>query len=154
VHCLRMRENARPLCLERRAFRSQNVRHSLLCCVFSESVSSIGTSTFCTKPPSAMAFSRMASFSGASGSFPSVTAAWRMTLCALRACYKFTCPVRFICSLEACLVRKAAVCTGSGRTRLVLLCSSLLMSCPYVVPTYWTSFSHDVRIWSAAALCP
>jgi hypothetical protein len=85
VHCLRMRENARPLCLERRAFRSQNVRHSLLCCVFSESVSSIGTSTFCTKPPSAMAFSRMASFSGASGSFPSVTAAWRMTLCSSAA---------------------------------------------------------------------
>jgi hypothetical protein len=78
VHCPRMRENACPLC-------SPYVRHSLLCCVFSESVSSIGISTFFSKSPSAMAFSRMASFSGASGSFPCVTAAWRMTLCASAA---------------------------------------------------------------------
>jgi hypothetical protein len=53
-----MSENAWPLCLERRALRSLYVLHSLLCCVFSESVSLIGTSTFCSKSTSAMALSR------------------------------------------------------------------------------------------------
>jgi hypothetical protein len=97
------------------------------------------------KSPTAIAFSRIASFIGALGSVPVATAACSTVCRALLARCRLACPVRIICPRPACLMMTAAVCTGSGGTTLVYLCSSLLLSCPYVVPAYWTSFFHLIH---------
>ena len=53
-----------------------------------------------------------------------------------------------------CLNSMRGECTGEVVFTTIFLCVSLIISCPYLVPTFWTSFSQDVFIWSAAALCP
>ena len=54
---------------------------------------------------------------------------------ASQAVCKFACPVLTIASRWTCLSIMSLVCTGSMMFTIALFCISLLISCPYFVPT-------------------
>ena len=142
IHWPKMSENVWLICFSSWAVRSRNVLHWLLCAVFSESISRIGTDVSLSNSPSAISFSSMASFMGVLASTIGVELiSWRkISVLTWRSAYIFACPLLTIASQRACLVIMSWVCTGSVMVTVAFFWSPLMISFPYSVPKYCTIF--------------
>ena len=142
VHWTKMSEMFWPLCFSNWDFCSRNVLHWLICAVFSESVICIGTGVYLSNSPSDILFSNISSFMGASESTIGVeliASCRTIVLDSIADCI-FACLLPTIDSQRACLMIMSSVCTGYVMVTVDLLCSSLLTSCLYFVPTYCSIF--------------